>query len=141
MNEHLSAPTRNQTIFREMVLGTLLYAVVLGFFADYTDFLSVKSYSTTFLAAILLQILTYLTLGLKTWIIAKFRGKTGAAHRTALVLSVWLVMFLSKFVFLWALDIAFSPNFQISGFAGLVLIILTMLVAQQLIDLVYRKLG
>ena len=47
-----------QQLFREMVLGTLVYAVVLGFFEDYTDILNTWSYSTTFFVAIVMQILT-----------------------------------------------------------------------------------
>ncbi|MEI6553651.1 MAG: hypothetical protein WCO09_03720, partial [bacterium] len=52
---------KNQELFLNMLVGTLLYSVVLGFFNDYTDILHTGTYSTTFLMAIVMQILTYTT--------------------------------------------------------------------------------
>ena len=42
--------SHKQRIFRDWTLGTLLYAVVMGFFNDYTDLLDVESFSTLFMA-------------------------------------------------------------------------------------------
>lgn len=130
-----------QELFREMVLGTLIYAVVLGFFNDYTDILSTTSYSTTFFVAIVMQILTYLTFGLKKIIIRSFKGKEGAKHKVAMGFFVWLVMFFSKFVFLAVIDVIFGQAVEISGFIGLVAIILIMTVSKKLIDIIYDSLA
>ena len=88
-----------QQAFREMVLGTLVYAVVLGFFEDYTEILSTWSYTTTFLVAIVLQLLTYATLWLKSLVVRHFRGKEGRKSFALMAFVVWLIMFSSKFVF------------------------------------------
>jgi hypothetical protein len=133
--------SHKQQVFREMVLGTLVYAVVLGFFNDYTDILDTKSYSTTFLVAIVMQILTYSTLFLKKGVASKFKSKPRKWNKAGLVASVWLVLFLSKFVFLAAIDFIFGENVEISGFVGLMAIILTMTVAKELIDYIFDKLG
>ncbi len=130
-----------QILFREMVLGTLVYAVVLGFFNDYTDILDTKSYSTTFLVAIVLQVLTYLTLLLKKRVAGRFKHKSGYWSKTGLVVSVWLVLFLSKFVFLAAIDFAFGDAVTISGFVGLIAIILSMTVVKESIDYIFNKLA
>jgi hypothetical protein len=52
-----------------------------------------------------------------------------------------LILFLSKFVFLAVIDIIFGSSVEISGFIGLVIIIVTMTVSKYLIDLLYAKLA
>ncbi len=131
-------PVDRQKMFREMVLGTLLYSVVLGFFNDYTDILYTGTYSTTFAAAFVLQVLTYLTFDLKKRIVAWFRHKQGS--KVGMAFSVWLVMFLSKFVFLEAINIVFRGQVEISGFIGLLVIVASLTIAQKLIELVDKKL-
>lgn len=135
---HLESP--NQSIFRQMVVGILIYSVVLGFFNDYTEILSTTSYSITFFMAIVMQILTYLTFQLKGAVINHFKDKEGSKYKAAMVFIVWLIMFLSKFVFLEVIDVIFGTSVEISGFIGLVLIIVTMVAADKLIDVVYGKL-
>lgn len=124
-----------------MVFGTLVYAVVLGFFEDYTDILNTWSYSITFFVAIVMQILTYLTFWLKSLVIKYFKGKEGRIYKAALVFSVWLILFLSKFVFLAVIDFIFGSAVEISGFFGLVIIIIVMIVSKNLIDVAYAKLA
>lgn len=130
-----------QVLFREMTLGILVYAVVLGFFNDYTEILDTKSYSTTFLVAIVLQVLTYLTLLVKKRVAGRFKHKRGAGNKAGLVLGVWLVLFLSKFVFLAAIDVIFGNSVEISGFVGLMAIIVTMTLAKELIDYTFNKIS
>lgn len=130
-----------QILFREMVLGTLVYAVVLGFFNDYTSILDTKSYSTTFLVAIVMQILTYLTLLLKKRIVSGFSQRGGSLSKVGMILGVWLVLFLSKFVFLAAIDFIFGQAVEISGFVGLMAIIITMTLVKESIDYIFNKLA
>jgi hypothetical protein len=130
-----------QQFFQDMVLGTLVYAVVLGFFEDYTSILNTWSYSTTFFVAIVMQVLTYSTFWLKSLVVKHFKGKEGKRYKAALIFGVWLILFLSKFVFLAVIDFIFGSSVEISGFVGLVLIILSMTVSKQLIDIAYVKLA
>lgn len=130
-----------QDFFREMVLGILVYAVVLGFFEDYTDILSTWSYSITFLAAIVMQVLTYFTFKLKGMVVNRFKGREGKKYLVAMVFGVWLIMFFSKFVFLAVINFIFGEAVSISGFIGLVFIILTMTVVKKTIDAFYLRLA
>jgi len=136
---HTESP--KQQLFREMVMGTLVYAVVLGFFEDHTDIINTWSYTTTFFVAIVMQILTYITFWLKSLVVKYFKGKEGKKYRAALVFGVWLILFLSKFVFLAVIDYTFGSSVDLSGFVGLMIIILTMTAAKYLIDIVYSKLA
>ena len=130
-----------QRLFRKMVLGILLYSVVLGFFNDYTDILQTRSYSVTFAVAIVMQLLTYLTFALKDRTVRWFRRRGGPQHKVGIVISVWLIMFLSKFVFLGVIGFIFRDAVHISGFVGLMVIIVTMTIAQKLVDLADERLA
>ena len=123
-----------------MVLGTLLYTVVLGFFNDYTKILSTGSYSTTFAVAMVMQFLTYGTFMIKDSVAQRFRQGENP-NNLGLILSVWLVLFISKFVFLAVIDTIFGQNVEISGFVGLLVIIACITVAQKSAELLYTRLG
>ncbi len=130
----------NQEIFQQMVLGVLLYTVVLGFFNDYTDILYTSSYSTTFAVAIVMQLLTYATFMLKDKVVATLKQKNKDS-KAAIVGSVWFIVFTSKFVFLAVLNFLFGDYLEISGFFGLLLIIICLTLAQKTIEIIDKKLA
>ena len=124
-----------------MFVGILLYSVVLGFFNDYTDILHTGTYSVTFAVAVVMQILTYLTFAFKDWVVKRFQKDGKTTNKLGLAFSIWLIMFFSKFVFLAAISVIFSEDVEISGFAGLLLIIAVLTLAQRLVQVLYKKLG
>ena len=134
-------PNTKQELFKNMFVGILLYTVVLGFFYDYTDIVHTGTYSVTFMVAVVMQILTYLTFTLKDRVINWFKAKGESYNKLALALSIWAIMFFSKFVFLGAISVIFKDEVEISGFIGLLLIIACMTIAQKLVEIVYEKLG
>jgi|GEM_PF-597791 len=129
-----------QELFQDMIIGILLYSVILGFFNDYTKILHTGTYSITFVLAIVMQILTYLTYRVKDKVVDWFKSGEKPKNKMWLVLSVWLVIFLSKFVFLWVIEFVFRGTVEISGFIGLLIIVVILTIAQKLIDMTYDKL-
>lgn len=117
-----------------MVLGTLLYSVVLGFFNDYTAVLHTKSYSTTFLLAIVMQLLTFATFKLKDVAVKRLKY-----NKALMAFGVWFIMFSSKFVFLGVIAIIFQEDVQVSGFIGLLLIIAVLTLWQKGLDIFIKK--
>lgn len=130
-----------QMLFKEVFIGTLIYAVVLGFFNDYTSIVYAKSFSTIFLAAIVLEILTCLAFKLKGTAVGWLKGRQGAAYRVLMFFCVWLVMFLSKFVFIWAIDSVFGNDINIHGFFGILLVVLCVTIIHTMADKTFIKLG
>lgn len=130
-----------QELFQTMFVGILLYSVVLGFFNDYTDILQTTSYSITFSMAIVMQLLTYATFAFKDIVKHRFKKRDGKYSTAALGFSIWLILFLSKFVFLAVIDFIFRDSVQISGFIGLLFIVASLTIAQQLFEMIYDKLG
>lgn len=130
-----------QLIFQELFIGTLIYVSVLGFFNDYTSIVEAKSFSTLFFAGLILEILTYLAFQLKTRVIKWLKNRQGMLYRFLMFFSVWLIMFLSKFVFIWALDTVFGGYISIKGFFGILLVVLSVTVVHRLAYLVFNTLG
>jgi hypothetical protein len=130
-----------QILFKEVFVGTLIYAVVLGFFNDYTSIVDAKSFSTIFYAAAVLETLTYCAFLLKDKIIALLNNRQELIYRILLFFCVWLVMFLSKFVFIWVIDLIFGNNINILGFFGILLIVLCVTIIHKLAEKGFIGLG
>lgn len=69
-------PGFKQRVFREMLIGTLIYSVVIGFLNDYTSIISTRSYSITFALAIVLQLLTFLAIYIKSLVVKYLKNIT-----------------------------------------------------------------
>lgn len=130
-----------QLAFQEIFIGTLIYAVVLGFFNDYTSIVSARSFSTIFFASVVLEILTYLAFQLKGAIISWLKNRQGTVYRALMFFCVWLVMFVSKFVFIWALDLVFDDYIIINGFFGILLVVLSVTIIHKLAYMLFYQLG
>jgi len=88
-----------------------------------------------------MQLLTVATFALKGKIKSSFKKRGHEKITPKLVLTLWLVLFFSKFVFLGVLNFLFGENLEISGFIGLVIIIATATALQQLLEFSYRRLS
>jgi hypothetical protein len=141
MSSNGDTPNSNQLAFQELFVGTLIYAVVLGFFNDYTNIVDAKSFSTIFLASIILEVLTFLTFKIKELSTNKFKDKSEFKYKIARFFNVWLIMFLSKFVFVWVIDLIFTNNININGFFGILLVVATVTILHRLAYYTYKLLG
>ena len=133
--------TSAQLAYQELFIGTLIYVAVLGLFNDYTSIVSAKSFSTIIYASTVLEILTYFAFKLKNIIIAQLKNREGAIYKVLMFFSVWLIMFLSKFVFIWALDLVFGNYIAINGFFGILLVVLSVTIVHKFAYLIFHKLG
>lgn len=131
----------SQLLFQELFVGTLIYVVVLGFLSDYTSIVYAKSFSTIFLASLTLEILTYLAFRLKGQIVGWLKHKKGRVYRLLMFVCVWLVMFLSKFVFIWVLDLLFSNYIKVNGFFGILFVVLCVTIIHKFTYKIFNKLA
>ena len=128
-------------LFQELFVGTLIYVAVLGLFNDYTDIVEARSFSTILFASAVLEFLTYLAFALKTKIVSWLKSKKGAAYKALMFFCVWLVMFLSKFVFIWVLDLIFGEYISVNGFFGILLVVLSVTIIHKLAMRIFVSLG
>jgi len=138
-------PSNSQRLFVRYVLATLIDLTVLNLFDEYWVHVSVSSFTISILAAILLQVLLKATLALEHRVAAYFNTRTGKAAKIARFLAAWLILFSSKFVMLGAINFAFGDEVDFAGplhgVASFIGVVVVMLVAEELVVRVYRRLG
>jgi hypothetical protein len=125
--------------------ATLVNLVVLNLFVEYWEHVVAASFTTTLLAAVLLQVLLKLTIALEHRLAAFFNARQGGFARFMRFFSAWLVLFGSKFVILEALIFAFGDRLHFGGpFHGIVaviVVVVTMLAVEAVIVKLYRSMG
>lgn len=141
MNPGKEKFNRRQILFKEFFVGTLIYAVVLGFFNDYTSIVEAKSFSTIFFSATVLQVLTMLAFWLKGKIVNLLKDRKELAYKIAMFFCVWFIMLVSKFVFIWALDSIFGNYININGFFGILLVVAGVTIIHRLSGRIFYQLG
>jgi len=129
-----------QRVFFDWTLDTMLYLVVLGFFSEYTSGVTIDSFSTIFFASLVLYFLTYVTFGLKRRVGVWFASRP-APNRIAHGLSIWAILFFSKFVFLEVLDLVFGDAVNFANFVWLMGVMVVVVVLGKVMDLIYSSLA
>lgn len=139
------APTDRQRLFVRYFTFVLIDLVVLNLFAEYSKKVYVDTFTTSLLAAVVLQILLRATIAVEHKVGAYFKARPGGLMKFLRYFCAWLVLFGSKFVILEALSFAFGANVRFEGrFHGLltlIVVIVVMLVAEEAIARLYRRLG
>jgi hypothetical protein len=139
------APSTKQRLFVRYFSGILIDLVVLSLFAEYSEKVFVDTFTTSLLAAIVLQVLLKLTIAVEHWVAGFFKDKPGALMKFLRFFFAWLVLFGSKFVILEAIaqlfgnDVRFYGRFH--GIITLIVVVVVMLVAEEIIVRIYRKLS
>ena len=138
-------PSRNQQLFLRYFTAVLVDMAVLGLFAQYWDRVHVSSFAITLAAALVLQVLLKLTLALEHRVADFWKDKEGGAAKVGRIFSAWLILFGSKFVILYALDLSFSDDVHfdgaLHGVVPLILVLVVMLAAEEGIVRIYRALA
>ena len=139
------APTTRQRLFVRYLMAILIDLLVLNLFVEYSENVTIDSFTTSLLAAVVLQVLLKATIAVEQRVAAFFKGRSGGFMKFLRFFFAWLVLFGSKFVILEAITQLFGNNVRFDGrFHGLVtliVVIVAMLVAEEVIVRIYRRLG
>ena len=133
--------TRAQARFVSWVSEVLLDIVVLNLFVEYVHTIVIDSFAISVLTALLMKLAIDAVKGLEHRVASYFRAKQGLVWRALGLISVFSILFLSKFVILELVNIVFGDHVELGHFIEIVAIILTMLVGNALLQLVFRRLG
>jgi hypothetical protein len=138
-------PSTRQRWFVRYFTGILIDLTVLNLFVEYSEHVVVDSFTISLLAAVLLQVLLKLTIALEHRVAAHYKAKPGGFAKFMRYFTAWLILFGSKFVILEALVFAFGDAVYFGGpFHGvvvLIVVVITMLVAEEAIVQLYRRLS
>jgi len=139
------APSNKQRLFIRYFTAILIDLTVLNLFVEYSEHVVIDSFTISLLAAVLLQVLLKLTIALEHRVAAYYKAKPGGFARFMRFFTAWLILFGSKFVILEALAFAFGDAVYFGGpFHGivvLIVVVITMLVAEEAIVQLYRRLS
>jgi hypothetical protein len=139
------APSNKQRLFVRYFTAILIDLVVLNLFAEYTNKVLLDSFTMSLLAAVLLQILLKLTIAVEHRVAAFFNARPGGFMKFMRFFCAWLILFGSKFVILEAISFAFGQSVRFEGayhgIVTLIVVVIAMLVAEEAIVRLYRKLN
>jgi len=131
--------TRRQKVFAGVVLNVLVNVVVLNLFVEFVDAVVIDSFWISVLTAVLLTAMI--------GILSKFEGRIHhyffETHSWpfAGVVTIWLVLFGGKFLMLEVVDIVFGDHVSLGHLLEVILIVVAMMVAGQLMQTIYDRLG
>jgi hypothetical protein len=138
-------PSDRQRLFLLYFVGALVDLVVLGLFDEYSEKVYVDSFTTMLLASIVLQLLLKATIAVEHKVAAYFKSKAGGFMKFMRFFCAWLVLFGSKFVILEALSLAFGENVKfegvLHGIVWLIIVVVTMVIAEEIVVRIYRRLA
>jgi hypothetical protein len=134
-----------QKMFVRYLVAVLIDLTVLNLFDEFWDLVSIHPFSVSVLAAVLLQVLLKATLVLEHRVADYFNSKPGRFARLMRYFTAWLILFVSKFVMLGAIEFAFGDNVlftgPLHGVVAFIVVVIVMLVAEEFAVRFYRRLG
>ena len=140
------APSNKQRLFVRYFMAILIDLLVLNLFVEYSENVTIDSFTTSLLAAVVLQVLLKLAIAVEHRVAEYFKAKKPSGFMTfCRFFFAWVVLFGSKFVILEAIATAFGDKVHFAGvyhgIVTLIVVIIVMLVAEELVVRLYRKLG
>ncbi len=130
-----------QRLFVGYTLGVLVDLTVLNFYAEHWDYVSISSFTISFAAAILLQLLLRLSIKAEQKVADFFSTKPGKAAKVYRGLTTWAILMGSKLVMLEAIDLMFGDKIDFSGplngLIAFIAVIITIIVTEIIIARIY----
>jgi len=140
-----SFPSTNQALFARYFSATLIDLVVLNLFDEYWTRVVIDSFTISLIAAFVMQILIKVTLWLEHRVAGFFNARPGALSKFMRYFSAWAILFGSKFVILEIINFAFGDEVQFGGpmhgVVAFIAVVIVMVVAEELVMRLYRRLA
>ncbi len=129
--------TKAQERFTGWVRDVLVYTTVLNLFVEYVDAIVIDSFTISILTAAVLKVL----LDVLTVVEHRVSHFFGRIHKVLGFLSMWAVLFLSKFVILEVIDLVFGEHVELGKLLDVIVLVLSLMISRALVAKVYDSLG
>jgi hypothetical protein len=140
-SEHQIVVTPAQQRFASWMTDVLVYIVVLNLFVEHSNEVVIDSFSISILTAILLKLMLDALLGIEHRVSSYFSGKPGWLFRALGPLSVFSILFFSKFLILEVVNFVFGDHVTLGHFVEVAAIVISMIVASKVLRTIYVRLG
>jgi len=128
--------SNRQRIFIRYTYAVLVDLTVLNLFNQYWDYVYIEHFTISLLAAVLLQVLLQATIFVEHKVAGYFKGRDGLKPKVLRGLSTWAILFSSKFVILWAINVAFGGSVSflgpMNGLVAFFTVVIGIILAEQL---------
>jgi hypothetical protein len=136
--------SRKQQLFLKYLTWTLVDLTVLNFFAEYWDKVTITSFGVSLFIAITLQVLLKTTISLEHRISKYMKSKERLDKKILHIFTTWFVLFASKFVMLWVLQLFFGDAIVFAGiYHGVItfiILVVVILLAEYLLMRLFESL-
>lgn len=136
----LSAPSAKQQIFLKYLTYTLVDLTVLNFFAEYWDKVTITSFGVSLFVAIVLQALLKMTIALEHRISDYMKSNEKLNKKVLHIFATWFVLFASKFVMLWVLQVLFGDAIVFAGAYHGVVAFIVLVIAILAVEYLFTRL-
>lgn len=133
--------TSRQRRFASFMTDVLIYVVVLNLFVEYVDSIIIDSFTISVFTAVLLKLMLDLILAFEHQVSDFFKKWDHSLSNVLRILSVWLILFSSKFLILEVVDIVFGDHVELGGFLSIIFLVIAMMVAREVFARIYEALG
>ncbi|MFC1649499.1 hypothetical protein ACFL2C_02160 [Patescibacteria group bacterium] len=140
MTGPITKPNKRQSQYLDWTIDLLIYIVILNIFIEYSWGFYIDSFTISIFTAFVLKASMGIVMRAEHRVSGFFKKRSGKYNRFLHILSVWGIIFLSKFIILEVIDIIFGTHVEIRSFISLILLIVTMMVTKKILETVYEKL-
>ena len=133
--------SRAQERYVSWAVDLLVYTVVLNLFDEYVKGVVIDSFTISIFTALLLKVMLVMIEGLEHRIIRYFKAKENPWATAIGAVLVFVILFGGKLLILEAVDRMFGNHVELGHFVEIVALILTMMIARQLMDWLFKRLG
>ena len=133
--------TRRQEIYISWTKDILIYILVLNLFVEYAANIVIDSFTISIFTAIVLKILLDIVLKFEDKVGDFFKARPGKVSNFLRIISMWLILFLSKFLILEVIDLIFGEHVELGKFLDVIILVISLMVAREIFDRIYRALG
>jgi hypothetical protein len=133
--------TAGQRRFASYAIDVLVYVTVLNLFVEYSDDIIIDSFTISIFTAFVLKLLLDVILAAEHRVSDYFKQRQRPFSNVLRVMSVWFILFSSKFVILEVVDLIFGDHVELGGFLHVIGLVIAMMVAREVFDRIYKSLG
>ena len=136
-----STTTKAQARYASWVTDVLVYIVVLNLFIEFADEIIIESFWTSILTAVLLKLLLDALVGVEHRVGRYFRDREGSVSRVLGFVSIFSILFFSKFLILEVVNVVFGDEVNLGHFIEIAVLIVAMIAVRGAMQWIYERLG
>ena len=119
----------------------MIYILVLNLFVEFNSKIVIDSFTISIFTAIVLKILLEIVFKFEHVVGEFFKARPGKVSNFLRIISMWLILFLSKFLILEVIDLIFGEHVELGKFLDVIILVISLMVAREIFDRIYRALG